>query len=81
MFKLRHFSAIIVPWTGYVLGLMAAFACRLSFKQGKTVAIETGVQNNVVAFFIVYFNFPSPEADLSLLPLIIKLFLQIFLSF
>ena len=71
MFKLRHFSAIIVPWTGYGLGLTAAFACRLSFKQGKTVAIETGVQNYGVAFFIMYTNLPSPEADLSLMPLIV----------
>jgi hypothetical protein len=35
------------------------------------VAIETGIQNFGVAFLVMYMNLPSPEADLSLLPLIV----------
>ncbi len=35
------------------------------------MAIETGIQNFGVAFLVMYMNLPSPEADLSLLPLIV----------
>ncbi len=65
------FQALIIPWTGYVLGFSIAWILGIPFKQAKTVAIETGIQNFGVAFLIMYMNLPSPEADFSLLPLIV----------
>ncbi len=35
-----------------------------------TISLETGFQNVYVPFLIIMLNFPSPEADYALLPLI-----------
>lgn len=39
-------------------------------KQIYTISIETGLQNVGIAFMIIMINFPSPESDYALLPLI-----------
>lgn len=39
-------------------------------KQIYTISIETGMQNVGIAFMIILLNFPSPEADYAILPLI-----------
>ncbi len=41
-----------------------------TLKQIFTISIETGLQNVGIAFLIIMLNFPSPEADYALLPLI-----------
>ena len=59
----------LIPWIGYFIGGFFAFILRLPFKQIKTIAIETGIQNVGVAFLIVITNFPQPEVELAILPL------------
>ena len=43
--------------------------------QAKTISIETGIQNVGVAFMVILTNFPSPEADYGVLPLMAVAFL------
>jgi hypothetical protein len=35
-----------------------------------TISIETGLQNVTIAFLLIALNFPSPQSDYALLPLI-----------
>ena len=59
----------MIPWTGYAIGILAAYILRLEWKQMKTIGIETGIQNVGIAFYIILTNFPSPEAEIAILPL------------
>jgi len=65
----------LIPWIGYILGGTVAWLFGLPFKQIKTVSIETGIQNVGIGFIVVISNFPSPEADLAVLPLFAVAFL------
>lgn len=62
--------APFVPWSGFLIGAVIATIFRFKLPQIMTVAIETGIQNFGIAFIIVFYNFPSPEADYAILPLI-----------
>ena len=73
VFKLityKNFICVLIPWLGFGLG--AIIACFFTFSKAQILAIclETGFQNIGVAFLIVANNFPSPENDLALIPLI-----------
>lgn len=60
----------LVPWCGLAISALVAFIARLERKQIYTIAIETTIQNVGIAFMIVLYNFPSPDADYAILPLI-----------
>merc|ERR1719245_478441 len=60
----------LLPWSGFLFGGFMAWIAKLPNKQVYTISIETGLQNVGVAFLIIMLNFPSPEADYALLPLI-----------
>lgn len=65
----------MIPWIGYILGATVSWLFGLPLKQIKTVSIETGIQNVGIGFIVVISNFPSPEADLAVLPLFAVAFL------
>ncbi len=67
----------LIPWCGYVFGGLVTYLCRRPMKQVYTIGIETGFQNVGVAFLIVLFNFPSPEYDYAILPLVSISFISI----
>jgi predicted Na+-dependent transporter len=65
----------VLPWTGFLISGIVAYFAKLPRAQIYTIAIETGIQNVGIAFLIVITNFPSPESDYAILPLITVSFL------
>ena len=60
----------LIPWSGFVSGAFFAWLFNRPNKQIYTISIETGLQNVGIAYMIVMLNFPSPESDYALLPLV-----------
>jgi predicted Na+-dependent transporter len=60
----------LIPWSGFALGGFFAWLFKRPGKQIYTISIETGLQNVSIAYMIVMLNFPSPESDYALLPLV-----------
>ncbi len=60
----------LIPWSGFALGGSFAWLAKRPVKQIYTISIETGLQNVGIAYMIVMLNFPSPESDYALLPLV-----------
>ena len=65
----------LIPWPGFLASGLIAYILKLSKPQIYTIAIETGIQNVGIAFLIIIYNFPSPESDYAILPLITVAFL------
>lgn len=62
--------APLIPWFGFIISSLIALCAKLPKNQVLTIAIETGIQNVGIAFLIIFSNFPSPESDYAILPLI-----------
>ena len=78
IFKLITFEnslTVLIPWCGFILSAFTAFLFRFPKSQILTICFETGYQNLGVAFIIITYNFPSPESDLAIAPLISLSFL------
>jgi sodium/bile acid cotransporter 3/5 len=60
----------LIPWSGFLLGGFVSWLFKRPPKQIYTITIETGMQNVGIAYMIVMLNFPSPESDYALLPLV-----------
>lgn len=72
----------LIPGTGFVLSSLIAFVCCLPKKQIITVSIETSIQNFFIPSLIIFTNFPSPESDYAMVPLLgISLYTAVPLSF
>ncbi|XP_007894963.1 sodium/bile acid cotransporter 5 [Callorhinchus milii] len=56
---------LLVPPFGLSIGYLFAGVFKLAFPVRKTVAIESGVQNTLLALAILQFSFSQPEANLS----------------
>lgn len=54
-----------MPWIGYILGYLMAFALKRSPADCLTIAIETGIQNTGISIFMLRFALPQPQADLT----------------
>nr|XP_015223758.1 PREDICTED: P3 protein-like [Lepisosteus oculatus] len=54
---------VTVPLFGLVLGYLLASVCRLSLPHRKTVSIEIGVQNSLLALAVMQLSFRRTEAD------------------
>ena len=71
-------AGILLPYVGFFLGGLIAFFCRQSWERIKTIAVETGIQNTGVAYLVLTFTLPQPEADLSMVsPIIVATFTPI----
>lgn len=57
---LTAFATSVMSYSGFLLGGLAAWISRMDWKQIKTVGIETGLRNTVVAFSIVMYALPQP---------------------
>ncbi|XP_071796684.1 sodium/bile acid cotransporter 5-like [Asterias amurensis] len=53
-----------IPYVAFVLGGSAALICRRDFKEVKTIAIETAIQNVGIGAGIVRLVYPQPDADI-----------------
>lgn len=58
-------GACVLSYSGFLLGGLLAFACRLKWSRVVAVAIETGVQNTGLPILLLKFSLPQPDADLS----------------
>ena len=58
-------AACMLPYIGYILGGALALVACLPWKRIKTVAIETGIQNTMVAYLMLTFSLPAPDSDLA----------------
>lgn len=70
-----YIASIIFPFIGGVAGFIISKIARLTTRKAITVALETGVQNALLAVTVLYFFYPQPEADLATrLPYLILIF-------
>ncbi|XP_071503481.1 ileal sodium/bile acid cotransporter-like [Diadema antillarum] len=60
-----YIGAILLPLCGSLLGFLISKAACLPFKSTLTVALETGVQNALLATTIITFFYPHPEAEIA----------------
>ncbi len=63
-------TAPFLPWSGFIIGAFIALITKRPLQQVITIALETGVQNAGIAFLVIIYNFPTPESDYAILPLI-----------
>lgn len=56
-----------LPWTGYVITYCVSKILRQTNKDALTIAIEAGIQNIGIAFFLLRFSLPQPYQDLTTL--------------
>lgn len=68
-------AAMLFPFIGSLLGYLISKLTRLSTRKAIAVSVETGVQNALLAFSVLTFSYPQPEADLAIrMPFLIVLF-------
>ncbi|XP_075041125.1 P3 protein [Mixophyes fleayi] len=58
-------AGVSVPLVGLLTGYLLAFFMRLPIPQRRTVSIEVGVQNSLLALAVLQLSFQRAEADLS----------------
>ncbi|XP_072040906.1 ileal sodium/bile acid cotransporter-like [Amphiura filiformis] len=69
-----YLAGLLLPVVGGGLGLGISLICRLSWKQAMTVALETGLQNALLATTMLALAFRPPEKDLmARVPLLISI--------
>lgn len=60
-----YIAAFLLPLCGGLLGLSIAKMACLPMKSMATIALETGVQNAVLATTIITFFYPHPESEIA----------------
>lgn len=55
----------MIPWTGYLIGLLTSVCARLSKPDIISMTIESGIQNTGIAIFMLKFSLGQPAADLT----------------
>lgn len=58
-------AGVSVPLVGLLIGYLLAYILRLPVPQRRTVSIEVGVQNSLLALAVLQLSFHRAEADLS----------------
>lgn len=58
-------AGVSVPLVGLLTGYLLAYLLRLPIAQRRTVSIEVGVQNSLLALAVLQLSFQRAEADLS----------------
>lgn len=58
-------AGVSVPLVGLLTGYLLAYMLRLPIAQRRTVSIEVGVQNSLLALAVLQLSFHRAEADLS----------------
>jgi bile acid transporter len=71
-------AAILLGLVGFMLGYGAGFVTRLTPKQSRTVALETGIQNTPLTMAIIVASFPAEQqAAAMVLPILYAVFIVI----
>lgn len=58
-------AGALLPYFGYIAGGIVAAILRQPWTRIKTIALETGMQNIGVAFFMMLMSFPPPLGDIA----------------
>ncbi|BFZ19420.1 hypothetical protein BsWGS_22458 [Bradybaena similaris] len=58
-------AGCLLPYIGYVVGAFISFVCFRSWRDIKTIAIETGIQNTGIAFLILFLSLQPPDNQLA----------------
>ena len=68
-------AGAFLPYVGFILGGLVAFAFRQPWARVVTIAIETGLQNTGIPIILLKYSLPQPEADMSIVsPIITSMF-------
>lgn len=59
-------TSAVLPYLGFLLGGLVAFAAHLNQKHILTVAVETGIQNTGIAIVLLLLSLDHPESDISI---------------
>jgi bile acid transporter len=71
-------AAILLGLVGFMLGYGAGFVTRLTPRQSRTVALETGIQNTPLTMAIIVASFPAEQqAAAMVLPILYAVFIVI----
>lgn len=55
----------MIPWTGFLLGLLTSKFARFSKPDIISMTIESGIQNTGIAIYMLKVCLPQPDADLT----------------
>lgn len=55
----------MIPWTGYLIGLLTSIFARLSTPDIISMTVESGIQNTGIAIFMLKFSLGQPAADIT----------------
>lgn len=55
----------MIPWTGYLIGLLTSVLARLSTPDIISMTVESGIQNTGIAIFMLKFSLGQPAADIT----------------
>ncbi|KAL5278053.1 hypothetical protein ACFFRR_002975 [Megaselia abdita] len=61
------FAGMGLPWTAYLISWCVAKIFKQSNRDALTIALEAGIQNIVIAIFLLRFTLPQPYQDLAIL--------------
>ncbi|KAH3778892.1 ileal sodium/bile acid cotransporter-like [Dreissena polymorpha] len=59
-------AGALVPYMGFVFGGLTAIVTRQSWRNIRTIAIETGIQNTGIAIVLLKVSLPPPDNDISI---------------
>lgn len=59
-------AGALVPYIGFLFGGLVAIITRQSWKQVRTISIETGIQNTGIAIVLLKVSLPAPDNDISI---------------
>lgn len=69
LFKIFSWKIIlagaVIPWTGYLIGLIISVFVRLSAPDIISMTVESGIQNTGIAIFMLKFSLGQPAADIT----------------
>lgn len=55
----------MIPWTGYLIGLLTSIFARLPTPDIISMTVESGIQNTGIAIFMLKFSLGQPAADIT----------------
>ncbi|CAI6371345.1 unnamed protein product [Macrosiphum euphorbiae] len=78
LFKIFSWKIIlagaVIPWTGYLIGLLTSIVARLPTPDIISMTVESGIQNTGIAIFMLKFSLGQPAADITtVLPVAVAL--------
>lgn len=58
-------TGAVIPWVGYLVGLIVSIITRLSKPDIISLTVESGIQNTGITIFMLKFCLGQPAADIT----------------